>query len=570
MAGTVSMTGFVSNTNWTSLIEDMLNAQKTAIIKPLEKSKTSYQAKLTAWQNFNSTLSAIVNYIDNNNLDEDAGYALHNHSFYSADPAVTPSSILTATIGTVTGPGRYSIEVTDLAEAEKIASDVFATGSTALGIAGDILVNGKNVTLEATDTLIGVAQRINTANAGVTATVLSLSDTEYRLLLESGETGAGGLSLRNGSSSNVLESLNLRAGPEQLAHSTGADGTSDLYSSKTDAAGTLLGLTTAESGTIRIRGTDDVWKDVAVNLATDSLETIATNINLAAPTGVTASVEEVTEDGTTRFRLKLTNIEAADLEDDRNLLETLGFLESSNKNTLRTGKDAILKVDGYSVTSSSNTVSGVIEGVTLNLLGTNTGKPIELRISADNSQVSQKVNTLVTNINTALTFVKDQNTAGSSKPLMGEVNLSVVRRVISDALYNTVDGNTTYTNASSIGISFTKEGTISLDSSRLSAALSANRGEALGVLKSLADTLRENLNLYADPATGTLVSVKNSIQSTIDRIESKIEDVNDRFERQREVLEKKYNALEALISRSNLMRTWLTQQVKALTGNSAS
>jgi flagellar hook-associated protein 2 len=558
MAGTVSMTGLSSGTDWTSLIDDMINAQKSAAVNPLQTSKTKYQTKLSAWQSFNTKISTITDYINNSKLNTNEGYNAYSSTLYSSDSTINASNVLSVALGTVSGPGKYSIEVTTLAQAEKISSDVFASNSSELGLSGDIIINNKVVTLLATDTLTGVASRINDANAGVTATVIGVSDTEYRLFLESGSMGASGMSLKNGSSTNLMESLNLHTAVEQLGHASGADGLSDTFTSKTSAIGTLLGLTTSESGTIKIKGAD-----VAVNLGTDSLETIANNINLAAPAGVTASVETVTQNGATSYRLKLTNVVAGDFTEDKNTLETLGILAGTRKNSIRTGQDAAFEVDGYSFTSSSNTVTNAISGITLTLKGTNAAKPVELRIEQDNAQATQKVSTLVSNLNSVLSYVKDQNTysSTSTKPLMGDVNLSLVRSTITSAIYSTVSGNKTYTTASSIGMSFQQDGTIALNSSTFSSAIAANRAETLNVLTALNDSLYDNLKLYIDPLTGTLTSTVASMQSNITSIDKRIADTNARYERQRELLEKKYNALELLISKSNMTKSWLTQQV---------
>jgi flagellar hook-associated protein 2 len=563
MAGTISTgTGLASNINWSELVTSLVNAQKARSLGQYERNKTTYETKLSAWQSFNNTLLALTNYVDDNDLAVDDGYALYSASLSSSSTDIDADDILTVSMGDVTGPGNYSVEVTALAEAEKIASDQFSTKNTALGLSGDLVINGKVVTVDAADTLGSIAAEINSAGAGATATVLTISEDAYRLLIESESTGAEGLSLKNGSSGNILESLNLHSSSVQLAHGSGLDALSDMYTNKTGVVGTLLGLTSAQSGTVRIRGTDDVWKDVSINLGSDSLDTIVSKINGAAATGVTASVEEVTENGTTYQRIKLTNVDVTDFEDQNNVLETIGIVEGTRKNTIRSGQDATVKIDTYTVTSSSNTVTDVIPGVTLTLTATNTDKPVELSITQNDTAISEKVSTLVQDINTALTFIKDQNTyvSGSSKPLMGDINLSTVRQTISTAVFSEVIENTTYTTASSIGITFGSNGTLSINTSTLTTALSTNREETLNVLKGLSDSLYDKLNLFVDPYTGTFTYIKHSLEDTISNLEDRIAQLNERFEREAEALERRFAALELLISKSNLTKNWLTQQ----------
>jgi len=565
------MKGLSSNTDWAKLIEDMQSAQKSYVIQPLQTRKTKNDERLSAWQSLNTYLSIITTFISTNKLDETNGYNLYSSTLFSNDSSVKPSNVLNVSLGSVSGPGNYSIEVKALAESEKISSDTFNSKDTALGISGDILVNNKKVTFEATDNLINVVDRINSSGGGVVATILNISSTEYKLLLESESTGAEGMSLKNGSSVDILQSLNLLTSTKQVAHASGSNALSDTFTDKTSAIGTLLNLTNSESGTIQLRGTDDNWYNVSIDFSIDTLESIVTAINTAnggsSIPGVTASVEEVTENGATTYRLKLTNVDINDFADDKNILDTLGMVESTRKNSIRTGQDATIVIDGNTISSSSNTVTDAITGTILNLVGTNIDKPIELRITQDSSQVVQKITTLVQNINNAIANINNQNTYSDSKknPLFGDINLASIKNSMRTVIFETIEGNSVYTTASSIGISFQKDGTLSLDSAKLTNAISTNRQEAINVLKSLSDSLYEKMNLYVDPYLGTIKKIQDSINANTTSINERLDEINDRFERQKEILEKKFNALELLISTSNLTKNWLTQQVDYMT-----
>ncbi len=448
MAGNVSLTGLTSDINWTNLITDLINAKKSATITPLENKKSNYQAKLSAYQSFNGLLLSLKNYIDDNDLDTQSGYAIYSSSLSSLDTSITPESVLGVTLGSVSGPGSYSIEVLNIAQAEKIASDAQASKTEALGLSGTININGKDITIESDDTLTLIASKINNSGAGVTASILSISDTDNRLILESQATGAEGMTLT----------------------------------------------------------------------------------------------------------------------DDNSVLKTLGILDAldQKKNIIRAGSDASVTIDGYEVSSTSNTLTNIINGVTLTLKGTNSGSPITLTISENTSAISGKVSALVSSINSVLSYIKTQNTYSSDKssiPLMGDINLHTVRNNIIDAIFAEVDGNTTYKTASSIGFTFSSDGTLSLNSTTFSGALSSNRQEVINVLTQLGDTLKTNMNVYIDPFTGTLTQVEKSINQNITDIDKQIEELNKRYEREAEALEKKYNSLELLISSSNLMKNWLTQQI---------
>lgn len=577
MPGTVSLPGLVSNQNWTTVIDQIINAETATTISPLQTKVTGYQSQQAAWVSFNSTLSAIYNYVDSNNLNQDQGYQLYTSSLSCSNSSITPSNVLGVALGSTAGPGTYTVEVAKLAQSEKISSSTFASNTAALGLSGDIVLNGKKVNLSSTDTLQNVMGKINNSNVGVTASIVTVSPTDYRLTLQSAATGATGISLKDGDNGNLLESLNLLTATKQLTHASGANALSDSYADQTKAVGTLLGLTSPQNGSIQIQGTDGVWQSVAVDLKNDSLQTIAQNITNAGATGVTASVVPTTVNGTTTYQLQMTNVGVGNLTDQNNMLQTLGVIVGGRTSVLQSGQDASLKVDNsFTIGSASNTVTNAISGMTLNLLGTNEGNPITVTVSQDNSQISSKVSTLVSDINSALTYINDQNsyTAPDSsgnvttKPLFGDVNLTLVKNTISSAVYTEAAGNSTYHLFSDIGITYQKDGTLAVDSGKLTTALSANSTEVLNILKTVTDNLHTQMHTYIDPTTGTLTYMNTALQDQIDTANTQVKDLNERYDRERSRLETQFNALELLINQSDQTKSWLTQQSDLWTKNS--
>ncbi|MCX5813473.1 MAG: flagellar filament capping protein FliD [Proteobacteria bacterium] len=557
--------GVISGIDWETLVEKTIDAKKTAMEAPYTRSKTDYQNKLTAWQSFNTSLSAMTTLInDKDKFNSDDGYKLFYSSLYCTNSEVKTADVMNVTVGTAAGPGTYSVEVSALAKAEKINSDVFTSKNTALGVAGDLVVNNKAVSILATDTLAGVMTKINSVGSGVTAAIIGVSDTEYRLTLQSDAEGAAGMSLKNGDVSTVLEQLTLHTGTEQLAHASGSDVLSDTYRDSTNEAdtpdktiSTLLGLNNPQSGTVTIKG-----KTYTINLSTATLNSITAAINADAPSGTVASVVSVTDnDYVTTYKLKLTNVGLSDLTDQNNVLETLGILEGTRKNTITVGQDASLKVDGFAITSHSNAVTSAIEGVTLNLAGTTaTATPIQVKILADNDTLIDKLTTYIGGISDILTAIKNQNTysATDSKALLGDVNLSVIKDNITNALFAETSSNTLYKNLSSAGITFASDGTISMDTDALKKALLNNRTDVVNLLKNFGTSLNDKMNVYVDPYTGTLKDITESIQNEITSLDDRLAEMDQQFERQADLMRNRYNALESLISKSNSLKTFLS------------
>ncbi len=78
--------------------------------------------------------------------------------------------------------------------------------------------------------------------------------------------------------------------------------------------------------------------------------------------------------------------------------------------------DAQMTVDGVGVTRDSNTVSDVLPGVTLNLVGQQASgaNPVNLVVSADTNAISTEVQNFVTNYNTVLSYLNSETAVSAS------------------------------------------------------------------------------------------------------------------------------------------------------------
>jgi flagellar hook-associated protein 2 len=90
-------------------------------------------------------------------------------------------------------PGPHAIRVNSLAASQVTQTRSFTSSAAgALGDGGvDITVGGttKSISWSASDSLADVADRINAAGAGVTASLMKVDDTSYRLVMTAKDTG---------------------------------------------------------------------------------------------------------------------------------------------------------------------------------------------------------------------------------------------------------------------------------------------------------------------------------------------------------------------------------------------
>jgi flagellar capping protein FliD len=98
--------GLTSGIDWETLVEKTIAAKKAANEAPYTRSKTDYQNKLTAWQSFNTSLSALTTLInDTDKFNSDDGYKLFYSSLYCADSEVKTADIMNVSVDEAAGPG---------------------------------------------------------------------------------------------------------------------------------------------------------------------------------------------------------------------------------------------------------------------------------------------------------------------------------------------------------------------------------------------------------------------------------------------------------------------------------
>lgn len=362
-------------------------------------------------------------------------------AFKSAIATSSMESVARVTANSDAAPGTYLLEVSQLATNHKIGTSAHASASDALGLSGSFVVNGKQVTVVASDNLRDIAARINNAKAGVTASVLSVSSSEHYLVLTTQNSGAANaISLNDLGSDNVLQSLGLVTATTSLKNPITNGAQSDKFADTSSAMGTLMALTNAPSGTIQINGVD-----IAIDLATDSLNSIVSKIN-NANAGVTASVVTVNDNGTTRYRLQITGTSTPTFTDDQHILETLGILKAGYGNELVQAKDAQFKIDNMSLTSSTNVLTNIIQGVTITLMDADATNPkrTTITVSRDTASIKNAIGGFVKAYNDTIDLIKkydyfDAETYETG-PLFGNATVNALVSDLMATVSDTVAG----------------------------------------------------------------------------------------------------------------------------------
>ncbi|HYD79829.1 MAG TPA: flagellar filament capping protein FliD [Paucimonas sp.] len=227
---------------------------------------------------------------------------------------------------------------------------------------------------------------------------------------------------------------------------------------------------------------------VVIDSSNNSLQGIRDAIN-AANMGVTASI---VNDGSssTPYRLVLTSsntglsksMKIISSGGDASITNLLAYDPAGTQNLTQTqvAQNAALTVNGVSISSASNTVTGAVSGVTLNLAKAGSAN---LSLTNNTSAVTTAVIGLVkayNDANSTLAGLTSYNaTTKKAGILLGDSATQQIQSRMRSTLSTALSGlgSNTITNLSQIGISFQKDGSLTLDNAKLQSALSANFGD---------------------------------------------------------------------------------------------
>lgn len=147
------------------------------------------------------------------------------------------------------------------------------------------------------------------------------------------------------------------------------------------------------------------------------------------------------------------------------------------KRQITAGQDASLTIDGVSVTRTSNTITDVIGGVTLNLLKGDAGTTVNLQVDRDVSSIKSKIQSFVDSYNTVSSYITTQQTYDAANKttggvLFGDGTLSSIKDDLTKTLIGTVWGSASdLPSLGLIGVNLDDKGKLSIDDTLLTTNL---------------------------------------------------------------------------------------------------
>lgn len=322
------------------------------------------------------------------------------------------------------------------------------------------------------------------------------------------------------------------------------------------ATGTLRVAAGSTTIDVVIDGTNNTLNGIrdAINNSASNTSTgaIATVINVDDGVGGTVSKLVLTSKSTgTANALTVSNVSGT-VATALNMATVTGY----------TAKDAIFSVDGYTVTRASNTVTDALQGMTLTLKAAGS---TTLTVANDSATVKKNVQAMVDAYNKLNTTLADLR-KGSLKADNTLISIDTqIRNVINTpptGLVSSVDS------LAEAGIKTNRDGSMSLDTSVLDAALAAdftgvaqlfandNQGYAFR-LKDLADDFLNISTGLVKARTDGLDARIKSLKTDRENYEYRLSIIENRYRKQ-------FTTLDALISQMQSTSAFLAQQLQSL------
>lgn len=400
----ISSLGLASGIDSATIIDQLVAIEQQKVTK-VENEIQNDEAKISAYSQVKSLLTTLQSKVSS--LSDSSAFDCFT-SESSDDTCVT----IEGSSGAV--DGSYNVKVFQLAANEKmISSNYRITSQTAslssMGISiGTISVDGVEIEIDNDDTLQDLRSKINSSTnssgekIGVSASVVKVTDSNFRLVLSAKETGSDGIQYQDVNGS-VLQDLGI------ISNASGDKGNTAQSLATNDNFET--GFNASTSGTsIRVAGTDHNGNAVDINYTkapnstmNDFLLRIEESFNGTVDASIDSSSGALILQDTITGRSNLSISHLSIGTTDQAV--TLRSIGNEVSGVLSSGKDAYFSVENIVMTSSSNTIDNVVTGVTFTLDGVSAeGETVSIK--RDNDAIKEKVQSVIDAYNALQSYSK--------------------------------------------------------------------------------------------------------------------------------------------------------------------
>ena len=482
MSGLTSVDGIISGLKTTEIIDSIMAVERRPVTL-LEAKNERYNTEFLSYQSMTAKLLSI---------QSDADALARASTFEARTTSSSDTDILTASAAPRAVSGTYDLTVAAIARSHQVASQGFAdTDTTTVGTGTLVFTVAARTTTVTVDTsnntLEGLRDAINAAGSDVKASIINDGATArpYRLLLTSSSTGlVNAISITNNLSGGATPNFATNSVTDPVAAS------GNYYTGTATAGGTYTG-TSGKTYTVEI-------------------------VDAGA---LGAATYRVSEDGGTTWGATQATATTISVYDDQHATDlgarmylTAGDFNTGDRFTVRAfvptvqqAADAKVQIGSgagaIEVTSSTNRITDAIPGVTLSLVSANLSKTVSLEVAQDKTGIKDRIKSLVANFNAAADYITSQSgynvSTKAAGVLLGNMTMIKLQSDLRMALLASVPGASTYDSLFSLGLTISDNGSLSLDESKVTAALNANFDDVAKIFKTTGTSSNSKIALIS-------------------------------------------------------------------------
>lgn len=239
----------------------------------------------------------------------------------------------------------------------------------------------------------------------------------------------------------------------------------------------------------------------------------------------------------------------------------------------QTAANAQLTINNIAISSESNNLSNVIDGLSLTV-SRKTTTPVELSVNRDGESIQKVVTTFADAYNAVVKLVREQTAYNESTKTGGALQGDRSAVALLNQMRTLVGGSTAATSAfgrlADVGLEPQRDGTLKVNSSKLTGAVGQlgelqkffSRDDTGTANDGFATRLREfaQLQLGVD---GSLTTRQAGLQERIDGMKDRVADFEDRLTRTEKRLVSQYTKLDTNMAALSGLQSYITQQVAA-------
>lgn len=381
---------------------------------------------------------------------------------------------------------------------------------------------------------------------------------------------------------SMTANKNAASGTYKINVSSLATGTS-LVGGKIASVSIDAGL--GVTGNLSIKNADFESNAYSINIESgDSLKTVVDKINNGSKdTGISATIID------NRIVLNDSKTGVREISLEGSAISQLGLnIETDGDETSKViyGTRAKFTINGIEVERDSNTITDVVENITINLKSKHVDGQAQtetLTVSLDTSKTEKAIKEFVDQYNSTMLFIGDKIAAGDSESpgsrgiLAGDSTLqrlySNLRNMVTSPISN-AENPTTIRDISQLGVSTVDRfGQLTFDATKLKAELSKDP-ENVQNFFAFKDSSQKEMGFsfktagYIDSiiskTNGVIKGKNESFEKGLKDIEKQIERFNIRIERKEAYYTKMFAALDVAMMQAESQMEWLNGQISAM------